>query len=148
AGGYEKPVDAVGDDAGRAVANVVGDGDAARGHAFQQCHSLTFELTGHESERCGGELLACLWVVAMESHTLGDLEIVDCLLQPRLGTAASVDVQCDSRNVGVGDGSNRVIESFHARQPRSEEHTSELQSRFDLVCRLLLEKKKMMYLEE
>src|SRR5699024_12119570 len=27
------------------------------------------------------------------------------------------------------------------RQKRSEEHTSELQSRFDLVCRLLLEKK-------
>src|SRR5438067_5160862 len=30
-------------------------------------------------------------------------------------------------------------EAIHAR---SEEHTSELQSRFDLVCRLLLEKKK------
>src|SRR5699024_12657415 len=30
-----------------------------------------------------------------------------------------------------------------AYQTRSEEHTSELQSRFDLVCRLLLEKKKM-----
>src|SRR5699024_11695280 len=33
----------------------------------------------------------------------------------------------------------------HERRPvpqRSEEHTSELQSRFDLVCRLLLEKKK------
>src|SRR6266513_6301454 len=28
---------------------------------------------------------------------------------------------------------------------RSEEHTSELQSRFDLVCRLLLEKKKQTY---
>src|SRR5207249_9575797 len=28
---------------------------------------------------------------------------------------------------------------------RSEEHTSELQSRFDLVCRLLLEKKKQKY---
>src|SRR5699024_12772613 len=28
------------------------------------------------------------------------------------------------------------------RHWRSEEHTSELQSRFDLVCRLLLEKKK------
>src|SRR5207249_10893325 len=27
------------------------------------------------------------------------------------------------------------------RRTRSEEHTSELQSRFDLVCRLLLEKK-------
>src|SRR5437868_11780103 len=29
-----------------------------------------------------------------------------------------------------------------SRKYRSEEHTSELQSRFDLVCRLLLEKKK------
>src|SRR5690349_22478897 len=28
------------------------------------------------------------------------------------------------------------------QRPRSEEHTSELQSRRDLVCRLLLEKKK------
>src|SRR5690349_22497753 len=32
--------------------------------------------------------------------------------------------------------------SSAARVPRSEEHTSELQSRRDLVCRLLLEKKK------
>src|SRR5438067_7336905 len=30
---------------------------------------------------------------------------------------------------------------------RSEEHTSELQSRFDLVCRLLLEKKKKVTLD-
>src|SRR3989442_2789252 len=30
----------------------------------------------------------------------------------------------------------------HPSQPRSEEHTSELQSRPHLVCRLLLEKKK------
>src|SRR5260221_1282061 len=35
--------------------------------------------------------------------------------------------------------------AFHRNQllcPRSEEHTSELQSHSDLVCRLLLEKKK------
>src|SRR3712207_7775198 len=31
----------------------------------------------------------------------------------------------------------------NARHPRSEEHTSELQSRQYLVCRLLLEKKKI-----
>src|SRR5699024_11863694 len=31
---------------------------------------------------------------------------------------------------------------YFLRANRSEEHTSELQSRFDLVCRLLLEKKK------
>src|SRR5206468_7585141 len=34
------------------------------------------------------------------------------------------------------------VVSAHANVKRSEEHTSELQSRSDLVCRLLLEKKK------
>src|SRR5215475_16119543 len=33
-------------------------------------------------------------------------------------------------------------EADRPRPPRSEEHTSELQSRENLVCRLLLEKKK------
>src|SRR6266849_8677414 len=33
-----------------------------------------------------------------------------------------------------------------ARAARSEEHTSELQSRVDLVCRLLLEKKQQVHL--
>src|SRR5438067_9831299 len=35
-----------------------------------------------------------------------------------------------------------AFEALQKRGNRSEEHTSELQSRFDLVCRLLLEKKK------
>src|SRR5690606_40021465 len=34
-------------------------------------------------------------------------------------------------------------EGFRNRRTRSEEHTSELQSRENLVCRLLLEKKKL-----
>src|SRR5207249_5896123 len=38
----------------------------------------------------------------------------------------------------AGPGVAQVVR----RGDRSEEHTSELQSRFDLVCRLLLEKKK------
>src|SRR5207249_7940101 len=40
----------------------------------------------------------------------------------------------------MGDWNLRVI--LNRLWSRSEEHTSELQSRFDLVCRLLLEKKK------
>src|SRR5699024_12852005 len=36
---------------------------------------------------------------------------------------------------------NKQIDKVE-KKIRSEEHTSELQSRFDLVCRLLLEKKK------
>src|SRR5699024_12723856 len=36
----------------------------------------------------------------------------------------------------------KLVAIVSPRARRSEEHTSELQSRFDLVCRLLLEKKK------
>src|SRR5689334_24683340 len=36
----------------------------------------------------------------------------------------------------------RTMRNELNRQKRSEEHTSELQSQFHLVCRLLLEKKK------
>src|SRR5260370_23775984 len=34
------------------------------------------------------------------------------------------------------------MRSYHPEEVRSEEHTSELQSHLNLVCRLLLEKKK------
>src|SRR5690349_23887189 len=40
------------------------------------------------------------------------------------------------------DGSSAAVWQRTLRDVRSEEHTSELQSRRDLVCRLLLEKKK------
>src|SRR5699024_12266017 len=43
------------------------------------------------------------------------------------------DEKVEKSSIPVADGGNG---------PRSEEHTSELQSRFDIVCRLLLEKKK------
>src|SRR5699024_12512838 len=50
-----------------------------------------------------------------------------------------------SLHFAMMDAGNNVI-AFSGPSPgigkRSEEHTSELQSRFDLVCRLLLEKKK------
>src|SRR3712207_7895493 len=39
----------------------------------------------------------------------------------------------------------RVRSPYRTARPRSEEHTSELQSRQYLVCRLLLEKKKKNY---
>src|SRR5437868_10393535 len=43
---------------------------------------------------------------------------------------------------GSFDTGSEIVRQVWKREPRSEEHTSELQSRFDLVCRLLLEKKK------
>src|SRR5207249_10622868 len=46
------------------------------------------------------------------------------------------------RGDAPGRGDQAVGGEAADRRARSEEHTSELQSRFDLVCRLLLEKKK------
>src|SRR3989449_7706575 len=43
---------------------------------------------------------------------------------------------------GAGTGGSRSMMMSGAAIARSEEHTSELQSRLHLVCRLLLEKKK------
>src|SRR5258707_9967905 len=51
-----------------------------------------------------------------------------------------MDVPAARRAFGIRPGISRRVD--REPQPRSEEHTSELQSRQYLVCRLLLEKKK------
>src|SRR3712207_8623673 len=50
---------------------------------------------------------------------------------------------CSSEDlVDIGKDNTTFNEKFTIKKMRSEEHTSELQSRQYLVCRLLLEKKK------
>src|SRR5256885_2546895 len=63
------------------------------------------------------------------------------LFRSRLKTPLS---EADVRQLRVGDSVllDGVIEE-HGIADRSEEHTSELQSPCNLVCRLLLEKKKI-----
>src|SRR2546428_5147674 len=58
-------------------------------------------------------------------------------------------VQVRTHHSGIGlaglrreDSTELPAAQESPRESRSEEHTSELQSRSDLVCRLLLEKKK------
>src|SRR3712207_7043942 len=51
------------------------------------------------------------------------------------------DVGVVALGVGVGVVAVVLVDPPAVAQPRSEEHTSELQSRQYLVCRLLLEKK-------
>src|SRR5437868_11055971 len=73
----------------------------------------------------------------------------DILVRLTRAPVASIAV---IRGRATGNGSEIALAcdmSFASREKavlklmsRSEEHTSELQSRFDLVCRLLLEKKK------
>src|SRR3712207_6858981 len=56
---------------------------------------------------------------------------------PVSGAIASGSTQSFQLFADINDGL-----TFSSRETRSEEHTSELQSRQYLVCRLLLEKKK------
>src|SRR5690242_21678220 len=65
------------------------------------------------------------------------------IFQAILGTAAQhgVEMAVDEINSGGGIGGKK-LEIDLADSGRSEEHTSELQSHVNLVCRLLLEKKK------
>src|SRR3712207_7745887 len=68
--------------------------------------------------------------------------------------ATAVGVPAERHQVGQRPDVERLLRRLHSQHPqqhpggvvgvdaRSEEHTSELQSRQYLVCRLLLEKKK------
>src|SRR5699024_12034221 len=49
------------------------------------------------------------------------------------------------KQLGKGglDANECISSPLKSKNYRSEEHTSELQSRFDLVCRLLLEKQQL-----
>src|SRR5207248_2110148 len=59
----------------------------------------------------------------------------------RLNAAESEVIRREAQRAGFAD---TVVVNTCAMTGRSEEHTSELQSPYDLVCRLLLEKKKLL----
>src|SRR5690606_41983554 len=62
----------------------------------------------------------------------------------RAPTPTSIVATCSRRSGGGTIRAGRCpFRSCPMPTPRSEEHTSELQSRENLVCRLLLEKKKI-----
>src|SRR5690625_7017132 len=69
---------------------------------------------------------------AIERHALRDYPREACGL---ILAVEGREVYYPCRNVAANGNDFRIA-------PRSEEHTSELQSRGHLVCRLLLEKKK------
>src|SRR5690606_41687257 len=60
----------------------------------------------------------------------------------RLVSAPCRTASCVTRPISRRTRSSCLPSSISAPMSRSEEHTSELQSRENLVCRLLLEKKK------
>src|SRR2546422_3763475 len=92
-----------------------------------ECAALIRPFQGRATKR----LLLPLFAVAVQSLSGQDV--------PRLQARADSLVREWRRASALAD----MVDSLdHARAARSEEHTSELQSRLHLVCRLLLEKKK------
>src|SRR5689334_23559867 len=78
-------------------------------------------------------------------HVKGGLGKLSGAASPHFHAARPEDrvrVAADRQYAGEAKQPHRQVEHMHAQVDRSEEHTSELQSQFHLVCRLLLEKKK------
>src|SRR5438105_9821229 len=73
-------------------------------------------------------------------HGLKILALTLALLAPRALAAEPGALPLAAGAATAQMASPQAISEY--RRKRSEEHTSELQSRVDLVCRLLLEKKK------
>src|SRR5215211_5233993 len=63
---------------------------------------------------------------------------------PRIARQPPLSLTDDRHHLAAHNTEDRT--ETPSRQARSEEHTSELQSHSDLVCRLLLEKKKKIIL--
>src|SRR5699024_12760637 len=105
-------------------------------------HSATFLFWAHLQRRPPSRLLP--YPTLFRSHVAATLaavvgpggEGVDPVAQ-RSGPGHAVGRAADDLVIVEG-----VREDAGLVGGRSEEHTSELQSRFDLVCRLLLEKKR------
>src|SRR2546422_7161637 len=73
-----------------------------------------------------------------EIYTLSLHDALPIYVQDLHGTCGG---GCRGDVPAAGDRAGH-LRQLRQRAPRSEEHTSELQSRLHLVCRLLLEKKK------
>src|SRR5690625_4235328 len=77
--------------------------------------------------------------LAKERQGIIGFTLVDPMLRDYLNKRAK---EVDIEAIDIMGPMMESMERVFNRTPRSEEHTSELQSRGHLVCRLLLEKKK------
>src|SRR5699024_11915803 len=78
------------------------------------------------------------YLKVLATAAIGGLALAGC---------SSPEQQQDEATGEPQSGGTLIYASGDAEPDRSEEHTSELQSRFDLVCRLLLEKIKSKLLQ-
>src|SRR6266513_4104431 len=96
----------------------------------------------HMGEIPSGQPTCSIWIDGKEVTAIPG----EAILRAAQRAGFEVPTLCDDEKLAPAAACRMClveIEGYHRPMPsRSEEHTSELQSRFDLVCRLLLEKKK------
>src|SRR5260221_2165556 len=126
---------------------------------LKQIHAVVMEGLSPESGRLRSEPSAIFNQAGIAVYMTPPPQKIIPLLEELFQFIGQHDESFSLANVAVAhyqfekthpflDGNGRVgrlISSFHIKRlgyDRSEEHTSELQSHSDLVCRLLLEKKK------
>src|SRR3990167_10555480 len=81
-----------------------------------------------------------LWVPSANSARLGRNPA--SVFPPPVGAIKSVDFAPEQASISIWcGGRDQPFSANHRDRGRSEEHTSELQSQSNLVCRLLLEEK-------
>src|SRR5438034_5665908 len=81
-------------------------------------------------------------VTAMVARRIGERNLEGAAEAAVQGIALGVIVAVGTGAIGVAFAPRLLALMGASPEVRSEEHTSELQSHSDLVCRLLLEKKK------
>src|SRR5207249_8101280 len=103
---------------------------------LQPCHRC--------DQPCCCSLRSCLFPYTTLFRSVDPRELIEQMLAEDRGVQdVRVDAEDEVLVFGEAPGGRGEADRFDEprAQERSEEHTSELQSRFDLVCRLLLEKK-------
>src|SRR5690625_5484456 len=81
-------------------------------------------------------------VEEIDEVNLSDIEIKQIYIEDLPGTKIDFDILLEA-HIEVSDINKRLVDEQEICYQRSEEHTSELQSRCHIVCRLLLKKKKI-----
>ena len=106
-------------------------------HKIQAILDKTTLLVGHNIKF---DLMWLLESGFKYSGRVYDTMLGEYILNRGVRKSLTLEMSCRRRKIGSKDSS--IKEFMDRGVSRSEEHTSELQSRLHIVCRLLLEKKK------
>src|SRR5699024_11372371 len=106
-------------------------------------HGARADLAVHLGARHalhGGVVQGALALVPVQVRVVDEVPGLAQLLAfvpgPAVATALRLEPPLDATVVDIDGGAGAVIGVARAGRGRSGEHTSDLQSRFDLVCRL------------